>query len=87
VIFTIHPRLQVLIYLPPSTLVPSDEPTASIATLRQFYSDATSQLNDLTEVRPLIQAELSMKTLDGGQIISGLLDLATILDIVPEDFL
>jgi hypothetical protein len=50
---------------PPSLLVPQDEPTTAIATMRQFSSDATAMLSDLTEARPLIRTELAMKTYDG----------------------
>jgi hypothetical protein len=43
-------------------------------------------LRDLTEARPLIRTELNVKTPDGGQLISGLVDCAATLDLVFEDF-
>jgi hypothetical protein len=55
---------------PPSLHVPLDESTASIATLRQFSTDATALLTDLTEARPLSRTELNVKICDGGQLIS-----------------
>jgi predicted aspartyl protease len=41
---------------------------------------------DLTEARPLIRTELTVKTPDGGHQISGLVDCAATLDFVYEDF-
>jgi hypothetical protein len=43
-------------------------------------------LTDLTEARPLIRTELTVKTLDGGHLIFGLVDCAATLDFVSEDF-
>jgi methyl coenzyme M reductase subunit C len=41
---------------------------------------------DLTEARPLIRAELSVKSLDGGQQIAGSVDCAsTLLDFVYKE--
>jgi hypothetical protein len=54
--------------IPTSVHVPSDEPTASIATLRHFFTDATALRIDLTE--------LNVKNHDGSQLISGLVDCA-----------
>jgi hypothetical protein len=58
----------------------------SIATLQQFSSTATAHLVDLSEARPLIRIELTVKTPDGGQLISELVDCAATLDFVPADF-
>jgi hypothetical protein len=58
----------------------------SIATLQQFSPPATALLTDLTEARPLIRTELTVKSLDGGHHITGLVDCATTLDFVFEDF-
>jgi hypothetical protein len=41
---------------------------------------------DLTEARPLIRTELFVKTSDGKQQISGLVDCGATLDFVSEDF-
>jgi hypothetical protein len=38
------------------------------------------------ETRPLVRTELTVKTLDGGHQISGLVDCAATLDFVSEDF-
>jgi hypothetical protein len=75
----------------------SDQPTSvhvlpvdtewSVATLQQFSSTATALLTDLTEARPLIRNELTVKTPNGGQLISGVVDGAAILDFVSDDFL
>jgi hypothetical protein len=43
-------------------------------------------LSDLTKARPLIRAELTMKTHDGGRLISRLIDCAATLNFVSEDF-
>jgi hypothetical protein len=51
---------------PTSVHVPPNVPEKSIATLRQFSSEATAMLMDLTEARPLIRAELTVKTPNGG---------------------
>ena len=66
--------------------VPPDDTEPSIATLRQFSSPATALLTDLTEARPLIRTELTVKTPDGGHQIAGLVDCAAMLDFVLEDF-
>jgi hypothetical protein len=66
---------------PTSVHVPSDVPKESIATLRHFPPEATTLLTDLTEARPLVRTELTVKT-DGGQLISGLVDCAATLDFV-----
>jgi hypothetical protein len=73
-------------YQPDSVPVPLDDTEPSIATLRQFSSPATALLTDLTEARPLIRTELTVRTLDGGHQISGLVDCAATLDFVSEDF-
>jgi hypothetical protein len=51
---------------PTSVHVPPNNHEESIATLRQFCPGPTAPLTDLTETRPLIQTELTVKTLDGG---------------------
>ena len=67
---------------PDSVHVPSDHAEASIATLRQFSSPAKALLTNLTEARPLIRIELTVKTPDSGHQISGLVDCAATLDFV-----
>jgi hypothetical protein len=47
---------------------------------------STTRLTDLTEARLLIRTEVIVKTPDGGQLISGLVDCATTLDFVSKDF-
>jgi hypothetical protein len=71
---------------PISVHVPHVDTEESIATLQQSSSTATALLTDLTEARPLIRTELTVKTLDGGQLISGLVDCAATLNFVSEDF-
>jgi hypothetical protein len=71
---------------PDSVPVPLDDTEPSIATVRQFSSPATTLLTDLTEARPLIRTKLTVKTLDGGHQISGLVDCAATLDFVSQDF-
>jgi hypothetical protein len=71
---------------PTSVPVPSGDAEPSIATLRQFSSPATALLTDLTKARPLIRTELTVKTFDGGHLISGLVDCAATLGFVLEDF-
>jgi hypothetical protein len=66
--------------------VPPNDTEPSIATLRQFSSPATALLTYLTEARPLIRTELTVKTPDGGHQISGLVDCAATLDFVSKDF-
>jgi hypothetical protein len=66
--------------------VPPADTEQSIATLRQFSPPATTLLTNLTEARPLTRTELTMKTPDGGHLISGLVDCAATLDCVFEDF-
>jgi hypothetical protein len=46
------------------------EPSKSIAVIRQFPPDATAMLTDLTEARPLIQIELTVKIHNFGHKIS-----------------
>jgi hypothetical protein len=71
---------------PISVRVPPVEAEKSIATLKQFSSPATTLMIDLTEARPLIRPELTVKTPDGRHHISGLVDCAATLDFVFEDF-
>jgi hypothetical protein len=72
--------------LPTSVHVPPDEPTASIATLRQFSSDATAVFTDLTEARSLIRTEMNVKSRDGGQLFFGLVYCTATLDFLSKDF-
>jgi hypothetical protein len=58
----------------------------SIATLQQFSPEATAMFTDLTEARPLIQTEVNVKIRHGIQKNSGLVDCATTLDFVSEEF-
>jgi hypothetical protein len=71
---------------PISVPVPPVDAEESIATLQQFSPPATDLLTDLTEARPLIRTQLTVKTHDGGHQISGLVDCAATLDFVSEDF-
>jgi hypothetical protein len=80
-IFTIQPRQHFFVKRP-SVDVPPCEPTASIVTLRQFSLDATALLTDLIEARPVILTEVNVKTHDGGQLISGLVDCDATLDFL-----
>jgi hypothetical protein len=57
------------------------------ATLRQFPTDASALLTDLSEARPLILTELNVKTPGGGQLIYGLVDCAATLDFGLEYFI
>jgi hypothetical protein len=66
--------------------VPPADAEESIATLRQVPSPATTLLTNLTEARPLIRTELTVKTPDGRHQISGLVDCAATVDFVSEDF-
>jgi hypothetical protein len=71
---------------PISVHVPPYDTEPSIATLQQFSPPATTLLTNLTEGRPLIRTELTVKTHDGGHQISGLVDCVATLDFVSEDF-
>jgi hypothetical protein len=71
---------------PTSVPVPPIDKEASIATLQQFSPPTTALQTYLTEARPLIRTELTVKTTDGGHKISGLVDCAATLDFVSEDF-
>jgi hypothetical protein len=69
----------------------SDEPTSvldvreeSIAPLRQFSPEATAMSKDLNEARQLIRTELNVKTLNGGQLISELVDSVRLLTSYRE---
>jgi hypothetical protein len=74
------PDQPTLVHVPP---VDSEE---SIATRQQFSPPATALLTDLTQARPLIRTELTVKTPDGGHQITGLVDCAATLDFVSHDF-
>jgi hypothetical protein len=52
---------------PDSVPVPHGDAEQSIATPRQFSTPTTALLTDLTEARPLIRTELTMKAPDGGR--------------------
>jgi hypothetical protein len=67
-------------------IVPPVEADESIATPKQFSPRATALLIDLTEARPLIRTELTVKTRDGRHHISGLVVCVATLDFVFEDF-
>jgi hypothetical protein len=68
-------------------LVPPVDTEESIAALQQFSPPTTTLLTDLTEARPLIHTELTVKTHDGNtHRIDGLVDCAATLDLVSEDF-
>jgi hypothetical protein len=71
---------------PISVHVPHVDAEESIAALQQFSPPAIALLTDLTEARPLIRTELTVKTLDGGHQITCLVDCAATLDFVSEDF-
>jgi hypothetical protein len=51
---------------PISVHVPLVDTEEYIATLHQLSPPATSLLTNLTEVRPLIRTDMTVKTLDGG---------------------
>jgi hypothetical protein len=55
---------------PTSVRVPHDDTEDAIATLPQFSTTATALLTDLAEARPFIRTELTMKTHDGGQLVT-----------------
>jgi hypothetical protein len=85
------------VFYGPSPNTFSDEPTSvheppydfeeSIATLiTQFSHRANAVLTDLTEARPLIRTELTVKTFDDGHRNSGLVHSAATLDFVSKDF-
>jgi hypothetical protein len=44
--------------------------------------EATAMLTDLNEAWPLIRTELTVKTLDGRQLFSAVVDCAATLDFV-----
>jgi small nuclear ribonucleoprotein (snRNP)-like protein len=67
---------------PTSVRVPLDDTEEIIATLQQFSSKAAALLTDLTEARPLIRTKLIVKTRDGGQLISVLVNCVATLDFV-----
>jgi hypothetical protein len=69
---------------PISVHVPPVDAEESIATLQQFSPPATALLTHLTEARPLIRTELTVKTHDGGHQITGLVDCAIDLSTNPE---
>jgi hypothetical protein len=71
---------------PTSVHVPHVDTEESIATLKQFSPPTTTLRTDLTEARPLIRTELTMKTPNGEHHITGLVDCAATLDFVSEDF-
>jgi hypothetical protein len=71
---------------PTSVRVPSDITKESIATLPQFSSKHAALLTDMMEAWPLICTKLTVKTHDGRQLISGLVNCAATLDFVLEDF-
>jgi hypothetical protein len=66
----------------PSLHVPRDGAYNVHRYVVTISSDATALLINLTKVRPWIQTELNVKTRDGGQQISGLVDCAATLDFV-----
>jgi hypothetical protein len=69
-----------------SVRVRHDDTEESIATLQQFPSKAATLLTDLTEARRLFRTEMTVKVLDGGHLISGLVECAATLDFLSEDF-
>jgi hypothetical protein len=69
-----------------SVPVPLGDAEQSIATIQQFSTPATALPTDLTEARPLIRTQLTVKTLDGGHQITGLVDCVATLDFVSGDF-
>jgi hypothetical protein len=81
------PALTTTLDDPSSVHLPLDDTEESIATMQQFSPKAAALLTDLLmEARPLIRTEVTVKTFDGGQLISGFVDCATTLDFVSEDF-
>jgi hypothetical protein len=66
--------------------VPRDDPKKSIATLRQFSPEAIALLTDHIEACPLVRPELTVKTLDDGQLNYGSIHYDATLDFVSKDF-
>jgi hypothetical protein len=64
---------------PISVPIPHVDAEESIATLQQFSPPATALLDDLTEARPLIRTEVTVKTLDGEHHIIGLVVVQRLL--------
>jgi hypothetical protein len=54
--------------------------------VKQSSPEATATLTDLIEAWPLIRNDKTMKNPNGGQLISGLVDCASTLDLVFEAF-
>jgi hypothetical protein len=75
-----------LLAQPTSVHIPLVDTEESIATLQRFSSTATALLIDLTEARPFIRTEVTVKTPNAGQVVFGLVDCAATLDFVFEDF-
>jgi hypothetical protein len=71
---------------PASLHVPPDALEESIATVRHFSPEAITLLTDLTETHPLIRTTLNVKTHDGKQKNSELVDCAATLGFVSQDF-
>jgi hypothetical protein len=71
---------------PTSVRVPYVDTEESIATLQQFSLTTTALLADLTEARPLIRTELTVKAPDGRRLITRLVDCAATLDFESKDF-
>jgi hypothetical protein len=69
---------------PISVLVPPVEAEESIPTLKQVSPPATALLIDLTEARPLIRTELTVKTHEARHQSSGLVNCAATLDFVSQ---
>jgi hypothetical protein len=71
---------------PTSVRVPPDNTKESTAMLPQFSSTVSALFADLTEARPLIRRELTVKTPNGGQLVTCLVDCAVTFDLVFGDF-
>jgi hypothetical protein len=54
--------------------------------MKQFSRKAATLLTDLTEARPLVRTELTVKTPYGGKLFSRLVDCAATLDFMSGNF-
>jgi hypothetical protein len=55
---------------PTSVPLPPDDLEESISALRQFSPEATAMFMDLTEARSLVRTEVTVKTHNGGQVLT-----------------
>jgi hypothetical protein len=84
VLFTIMHRLQLLTRRPRYGYLLTTRKSPSLG-YHNFLRQLPPFLKDLTEDRPLIRTELLVKTLDGGQLVTSLVDCAATFDFVSEN--